>query len=96
MMQFFKKSMVGAMDMVNSTVDELTPLDTPIPQLPRITDDCPGSIGIDCNLPLLVKDIGTLKIAFLTKRKDELTKELEKINSELKQLDVLLTAVQSL
>lgn len=70
-------------------------------RIPTITDplaDCPEqlpSIGIDCNLPLLVKDIGSQQLERLRNRKVQLLVELEKLEHELYTLEQLVAVVDS-
>jgi hypothetical protein len=83
-------------DIVSSGVEEMTNVDMPLPHLPKGTDDYPPSIGDDCNLPLLVRELGSRKKLKLSKRREAILKELEGIDKELTQLDVLLEAANSL
>jgi hypothetical protein len=83
-------------DIVNSGVDELTNPDTPLAHLPKYTPEPSPSIGDDCNLPLLVRELGGRKKEKLSKRRDAILKELEGIVKELEQLDVLLEAANSI
>ena len=83
-------------DIVNSGVEEMTNVDMPLPHLPKGTDEYPPSIGDDCNLPLLVRELGSRKKLKLVKRRDVILKELQGIDKELLQLDVLLEAANSL
>ena len=83
-------------DIVNSGVEEMTNVDVPLPHLPKGTDEYPPSIGDDCNLPLLVRELGSRKKLKLVKRRDVILKELQGIDKELAQLDVLLEAANSL
>jgi hypothetical protein len=55
-----------------------------------------ASIGDDINLPLLVRELGGRKLATLNKRKEALLTELERVQHEMQQLEVLVTAAQSL
>ena len=82
-------------DIVSGSMDAST-LDTPLHHLPKHMPDYPPSIGIDCNLPLLVREVGTKKKEKLSKRREEILKELKEIDKELEQLDVLLDAANSL
>ena len=81
---------------VSVTVDEMVDPHSPVDHIPHVTDEHPGSIGDDINLPLLVMEMGTRKKKKLAARRIELLNELEKIDKELMQLDVLLDAANSL
>ena len=81
---------------VSMTVDTIVDAEAPVDHIPHVTDEHPGSIGDDINLPLLVMEVGTRKKQKLATRRTELLKELEKIDKELVQLDVLLDAASSL
>jgi hypothetical protein len=96
MMQFFKKTVTTAVDVVNSTMDELSPLDMPLHTVPSASADYPSSIGDDINLPLLVREMGARKKLKLSQRREDVLKELTRIDKELVQLDVLLDAANSL
>jgi hypothetical protein len=69
--------------------------------IPTVVDhmaDCPDqlpSIGIDCNLPLLVKDVGSRQLERLRQRKTQLTTELEKIEEEIRTLEQLVAVVRA-
>jgi hypothetical protein len=69
--------------------------------IPTVVDplaDCPEqlpSIGIDCNLPLLVKDIGHQQLERLRQRRMQLLAELEKIDYEYYTLEQLVAVVDS-
>jgi hypothetical protein len=82
-------------DIVTDTV-EPSRLHDPLPSLPKHNPEPSPSIGIDCNLPLLVKDIGSLKLTDLTHRKQKITKELVEIDLEITQLQKLLDVVNNL
>jgi ribosome assembly protein YihI (activator of Der GTPase) len=83
-------------DVVASGMEELTNIDTPLTHLPKSTNEYSPSIGDDCNLPLLVRELGGRKKEKLSKRREAILKELEGIVKELEQLDVLLEAANSL
>ena len=83
-------------DVVTSGVEEMTNMDMPLSHLPKGTDEYSPSIGDDCNLPLLVRELGGRKKLTLVKRRDAILKELQGIDKELLQLDVLLDAANSL
>lgn len=83
-------------EVVNSGVDDLTNPDLPLPHLPKYTPEYSPSIGDDCNLPLLVRELGGRKKLKLSKRRQQILKELDTIDKELMQLDVLLDAANSL
>ena len=83
-------------DIVSSGMEEMTNVDMPLPHLPKGTNEYSPSIGDDCNLPLLVRELGSRKKLKLTKRREAILKELEGIVKELEQLDVLLEAANSL
>jgi hypothetical protein len=95
MVNFFKRSITTTVDTVNDTFDALS-TELPLPHLPRMTDPHPASFGDDINLVLLVKEHGARKKVKMTERRDHLVKELAQIDKELTQLDVLLTAANSL
>jgi hypothetical protein len=78
------------------TVNEVVDQDTPVDHIPHVTGEHPGSIGDDVNLPLLVRELGGRKKLKLSKRRQQLLKELDTIDKELMQLDVLLDAAEKL
>ena len=81
---------------VTLAVDEIVDPESPVDTLPPCTDEYPASIGEDINLPLLVRELGERKKHKLTLRQTALLAELDKIEDELRQLDVLLDAANSL
>jgi hypothetical protein len=81
---------------VSSTVDEIICPDYPVNYLPSAAREPLGSIGDDINLPLLVRELGGRKKLTLSKRRQQLLKELNTIDKELMQLDVLLDAAEKL
>jgi hypothetical protein len=83
-------------EIVNSGVDELTNPEVPLAHLPKYAPEYSPSIGDDCNLPMLVRELGGRKKEKLSKRRDAILKELEGIVKELEQLDVLLEAANSI
>lgn len=99
MMQIFRKSgqaVSTALDIVNDTVDDVVNPIAPLHIIPDNTSEFPASIGDDINLILLVKELGARQKLKMTKRREELMKELNMLDKELGQLDVLLDAVNSL
>lgn len=77
-------------------VQEVVDPDSPIDHMPEDVAALPGSIGMDINLPLLVKDVGTHQRQKLVARRNQIIVELQKIEKEMAQLDVLLDAVDRL
>lgn len=90
------KAVTDAVDIVTDTVDEMTTMDMPLVTLPDSTGEHPASIGDDVNLPLLVRELGGRKKLKLSRRREQILKELDTIDKELMQLDVLLDAANSL
>ena len=83
-------------DIVSSGMEEMTNVDMPLPHLPKGTNEYSPSIGDDCNLPLLVRELGSRKKLKLSKRRDAILKELQSIDKELAQLDILLEAANKI
>ena len=81
---------------VNVVVDDIVDPDSPVDILPDHTNEHPASLGDDINLPLLVRELGERKKLKIVKRREELVKELDKLDKELMQLNVLLDAAHSL
>ncbi len=81
---------------VNLTVDNIVDPESPVDHLPNVTGEQLGSIGDDINLPMLVRDVGNRKKKKLVSRRNDILKELEKIDKEMLQLDILLDAVEKL
>lgn len=91
-MTIFKRKVTTAQAVMEDIVDP----DLPLLHLPDVTGEHPASLGDDVNLPLLVREMGGRKKLKLSKRRQELLKELDTIDKELMQLDVLLDAANSL
>ncbi len=89
MMRLFKKK-------VDTVVVDMVDPELPLQHLPDTTGEHPASLGDDVNLPLLVREMGGRKKTKLTKRRQDILKELDTIDKELMQLDVLLDAANSL
>ena len=83
-------------EIVNSGMNDLTSPEVPLAHLPKYSPEYSPSIGDDCNLPLLVRELGGRKKEKLSKHREAILKELEGIDKELLQLDVLLNAAASL
>ena len=81
---------------VTMSVNEVVDPDSPVDHLPNVTGEQLGSIGDDINLPMLVRDVGNRKKKKLVSRRNDILKELEKIDKEMLQLDILLDAVEKL
>ncbi len=92
MIKMFRRSI----RQVSNVVDEVVDPEAPVDNLPNVTGEHPGSIGDDINLPLLVKEVGTRKKIRIVARRQEILKELEKLDKEMLQLDILLDAVSKL
>jgi hypothetical protein len=83
-------------EIVNSGMDDLTSPEVPLAHLPKYSPEYSPSIGDDCNLPMLVRELGARKKKKLAERRATILKELEGIDKELLQLDVLLDAAHSI
>lgn len=81
---------------VTMSVDTIIDSESPVDKLPNVTGEQLGSIGDDINLPMLVRDVGSRKKKKLVSRRNDILKELEKIDKEMLQLDILLDAVEKL
>ncbi len=91
-MALFKRKVNHA----QAVVDEIVDPEIPLLHLPDTTGEHPASIGDDVNLPLLVRELGSRKKLKISRRREELLKELQTIDKELLQLDVLLDAANSI
>ena len=81
---------------VTMSVDTIIDSESPVDKLPNVTGEQLGSIGDDINLPMLVRDVGSRKKKKLVSHRNDILKELEKIDKEMLQLDILLDAVEKL
>jgi hypothetical protein len=74
----------------------VVPMDTAyVDDIPALREPKVESIGIDINLPLLVKEVGTRQLEKLRQRRVQLLAELERNDRETAQLVTLVAAAES-